>query len=262
MDRLTAGMAAAVGAILVLVVSASIASDGGPASAQIGVQKADRTVSVTGAATSSVPPDLLVVVFGVEVEADTARRALSDNSGMLDAVIDSLRGAGVADGEISTSDLRIHPSYSYDDETDRSSITGYRVYNTVRVETGILDSATEIIDGGVAAGANRVDQVSFELSAEARRAVSDALIETAVLDARQKAEAAISPLGQRIAGVKSVTLVDMPSAPWMPVMSSRESAGDAVLQSALLMAPTPVFASEAMVTVQAQVTFLIAEARR
>ena len=169
MDRLTVAMAAAVGAILVLVVSASVATDGEPASAQIGVQKPDRTVSVTGAASSSVPPDLLVVVFGVEVEADTAQQALSDNSGMLAAVIDSLRSAGVTDDEISTSDLRISPSYSYDDETDKSFIAGYRVYNTVRVETGMLDSATDIIDGGVDAGANRVDKVAFELSPEARR---------------------------------------------------------------------------------------------
>ena len=260
MDRLTVGMAAAVGAILVLVVSASLSSDGEPASAQIGVQKADRTVSVTGAASSSVPPDLLVVVFGVEVEADTARQALSNNSGMLAAVIDSLRTAGVVDDEISTSDLRISPSYSYDEATGKSSISGYGVYNTVRVETGMLESATEIIDGGVDAGANRVDKVSFELSPEARRAVSDALVESAVLDARKKAEAAIAPLGQAIVGVKSVSLLDAPSSPWLPVGFARESA-DAVA-SAGYMAPTPVFASETTVTVQAKATFLIAEARR
>lgn len=261
MDRLVVGVAAVIGAVLVLVVSASVASDSGSASAQIGVQKADRTVSVTGAASSSVPPDLLVVVFGVEVEADTARQALSDNSEMLAAVIDSLRAAGVADSEIKTSDLRIRPSYSYDDETDKSSITGYVVYNTVEVETGTLDSATEIIDGGVNAGANRVDHVSFELSPEARRDVSDALIEAAVLDARQKAEAAILPLDQEISGVKSVTLVDIPSAPWMHLELASRSAADAGMRSALPMASTPVFASEATVTVHAQVTFLIAEAR-
>lgn len=256
MDRLTVGIAASVAVILALVVSASVASAGEPASAQIGVQKADRTASVTGAASSSVPPDRLVVVFGVEVVADTAREALSENSEMMAAVIDSLRGAGVVDDEISTSNLRVYPEYSYG-ESDGPSIKGYSVSNTVRVETDMLDSATEIIDGGVAAGANRVETVSFDLSAEARRAVSDALIERAVLDARQKAEAAIEPLGQRIVGVKSVSLMDMPPAPWAPAGLVRESAGPA-LDSA---APTPVFASEATVTVQAQVSFLIAEDR-
>lgn len=257
MDRLTVGMAAAVGVILALVVSASVASTGEPASAQIGAQKAERTASVTGAASSSVPPDRLVVVFGVEVVADTAREALSMNSEAMDAVIGSLRGAGVGDGEISTSNLRVYPEYSYG-ESEGPSIKGYSVTNTVRVETGMLDSATEIIDGGVAAGANRVEEVSFGLSAEARRAVSDALIEVAVLDARQKAEAAIEPLGQRIVGVKSVSLMDTPQAPWMPAGFARESGGLALASDA----PTPVFASDATVTVQAQVTFLIAEDRR
>ena len=257
MDRLTIGMAASVGVILALVVSAGIASSGEPATAQIGVQKPDRTATVTGVASSSVPPDRLVVVFGVEAVADTAREALSDNSELMGAVIDSLRAAGVEDGEISTSNLRVHPEYSYG-ESDRPLIRGYSVSNTVRVETGMLDSATGIIDGGVAAGANRVDTVSFDISPEARRAVSDALIERAVLDARQKAEAATGPLGQRIVGVQSVSLLDAAREPWMfPVL--RESA-DAGFQAASA-APTPVFASEATVTVQAQVSFLIAEDR-
>lgn len=213
---------------------------------------------MTGVASSSVPPDRLVVVFGVEVVADTAREALSTNSEMMAAVIDSLRGAGVADDEISTSNLNVYPQYSYG-ESDEPSIKGYSVSNTVRVETGLLGSATEIIDGGVDAGANRVETVSFDLSPEARRAVSDALIEVAVLDARQKAEAAIEPLGQRIVGVKSVTLVDTPQDRWMPAGLARASA-DYALESA--SAPTPVFASDATVTVQAQVSFLIADGRR
>lgn len=250
-------MAASIGVILALVVSASVASTGEPASAQIGVQKPDRTASVTGMATSSVPPDRLVVVFGVEVVADTAREALSTNSEMMGAVIDSLRSAGVADDEISTSNLNVYPQYSYG-ESDEPSIKGYSVSNTVRVETGLLGSATEIIDGGVDAGANRVETVSFDLSPEARRAVSDALIEVAVLDARQKAEAAIEPLGQRIVGVKSVTLMDTPPDRWMPAGLARASS-DFALESAA--APTPVFASDATVTVRAQVSFLIADGR-
>lgn len=258
MDRLTAGTAASIGVILALVVSASVASAGEPASAQIGVQKPDRTATVTGAASSSVPPDRLVVVFGVEVVADTAREALSENSELMEGVVDSLRAAGVTDDEISTSNLRVYPEYSYG-ESDKPLIRGYSVSNTVRVETDMLGSATEIIDGGVAAGANRVDTVSFDLSAEARRAVSDALIERAVLDARQKAEAAIEPLGQRIVGVKSVSLTDAPYEPWMPAGLARESADFGFLSAS---APTPVFASEATVTVQAQVSFLIAEDRR
>ena len=258
MDRLAAGMAAAVGAILVLVVSASVASSGDPASAQIGAQRIEKTASATGVASSSVPPDLFVAVFGVEVEAETARRALSDNSEMMAAVIESLRGAGVGDDDISTSDLNIRPQYSYDDETDTSSVSGYRVSNTVRVETALLDSATEIIDSGVAAGANRVDYVSFDLSPGVRSAVSDALIKDAVLDAQKRAELAIEPLGQRIVGVKSVSVMDVRATPWDHLVLAREGAADSFGQLSAA-APTPVFASDAVVSVQAQVVFLIAD---
>ena len=56
------------------------------------------------------------------------------------------------------------------------------------VETKNLDSAADIIDGGVSAGANRVDSVYFTLSPEKQLQVKDGLIADAVLNAKTKAE--------------------------------------------------------------------------
>ena len=50
----------------------------------------EQTISVSGAATASSNPDILIIVLGVESEAKTANESLSENSNSLNSVIFSL----------------------------------------------------------------------------------------------------------------------------------------------------------------------------
>lgn len=215
----------------------------------------EKVISVTGTATTSVEPDLLVVTFGVENQAKTARDALIANSQSMNAIVDAIKTTGITEDEISTSRINIHPVYDNyrDPETDRftQELIGYRVTNTLRVETQQLDKAADIIDGSVSAGANRVDNVMFTLSPQKSIDIKDELLGKAILNAKKKAENALAPLNHKIIGVKAVSLSEFGVPPPMPVFTGME-ASDASFKSS-----TPVFSSDQDVSTTANVIFLI-----
>ena len=168
----------------------------------------EQTISVTGSATSSSSPDTLVVILGVESEAKTANESLSKNSKSLNSVISSLSNSGISKDSIQTSNFTIYPLYEWSDVKDEQILIGYRVSNILSIQTDKIDSAGDIIDSAVSSGANRVDNVSFQLSDDRLQKISDDLIADAINDAKQKAEKALVPLKQKIVGVKSVVLHD------------------------------------------------------
>jgi len=130
----------------------------------------EKIISVTGTATTSVEPDLLVVTFGVETQEITAKQVLDTNSQTMTGIIEAIQLTGIAEDEINTSRFNIYPVYEgYEDPITqrwKQDLTGYQVTNTITVETPNLDLAAGIIDGAVTAGANRVDNISFTLSPE------------------------------------------------------------------------------------------------
>jgi len=216
------------------------------------VDQSEKTISVVGTASSSVEPDTLLITFGVETQSSTAKESLSSNSAKLQSAIDAIRSVGISDDDLSTSQFSIYPIYdSYQDKITgkyTQELIGYRASNILTVETSKLSSAASIIDSAVAAGANRVDSVTFTLSPEILEKEKDALIENAVLDARQKATKALDPLGYKIIGVKSVVLSDGMTPYYEPKM---RASYDSFAESA------PVFSSDQDVSTSASVVFLI-----
>jgi uncharacterized protein YggE len=216
----------------------------------------EKVISVTGTATSSVEPDLLVITFGVETQEKSAKDALSANSESMTTIVDTITSLGISNDEISTSRISIHPIYDNyrDPVTERytQELIGYRVTNTISVETTQLEKAADIIDGGVSSGANRVDNVSFTLSPQKQLDVKDDLLGEAVLNAKKKAENALAPLNHKIIGVKAITLSEFGMPYPMPVFSASAMAEDAGFKSS-----TPVFSSDQDITTTASVIFLI-----
>ncbi|MDH3678218.1 MAG: SIMPL domain-containing protein [Nitrosopumilus sp.] len=216
----------------------------------------EKVISVTGTATSSTEPDLLVITFGVETQEKSASAALSANSESMTAVVDTILSMGISQDEISTSRISIYPIYDNyrDPSTEKytQELIGYRVTNTISVETIQLEKAADIIDGGVSSGANRVDNVSFTLSPQKQLDLKDDLLGKAVLNAKKKAENALSPLNHKIIGVKAVSLSEFGIPPPIPVFSSGMFAEDSAFKSS-----TPVFSSDQDITTTANVIFLI-----
>jgi hypothetical protein len=216
----------------------------------------EKTLSVTGTATTSVDPDLLVVQFGVEVQKETAKEALQANSEMMTAVVDAIKSVGISDDEISTAHLTIYPVYeSYQEKETgiyRQKLVGYAVSNIISVETKNLSLASDIIDSAVGAGTNRVDSVYFTLSPQRQMQVSDDLLAEAIKNAESKAQKALAPLNYQILGVKHISLSEFGYPPPVPVFY--KGAYDAVAESAIR---TPVFSSDQDVSTTASVVFII-----
>jgi uncharacterized protein len=217
----------------------------------------EKTISVTGTATTKVQPDLVNIQFGVETQEATAKQALEANSALMNTVIAAIKKTGVSESEISTSSLTIYPVYDhYEDKTTglyTQELIGYRVSNVITVKTKNLDLAAPIIDGAVASGANRVDSVYFTLSEETHLKIKDDLIGKAVANAKSKAEKALGPLDHKIIGVKAVSLSEFAIPYPIPMYKATFDYAEA----ASMPVPTPVFTSNQDVTTSASVVFII-----
>ena len=246
------------GLTIVLALIATISLSENQASAETTpFPSREKVISVVGIATTSVEPDLLVITFGVENQEKLARDALFENSESMTSIVDAIQSLGISEAEISTSRISIYPIYdNYRDpvtEKYTQELIGYRVTNTISVETSHLGKAADIIDGAVSSGANRVDNVSFTLSPQKQLDVKDDLLGKAVLNAKKKAENALTPLNHKIIGVKAVSLSEFGMPPPTPVFST----GGAFVEDTTFKSSTPVFSSDQDIITSASVIFLI-----
>lgn len=215
----------------------------------------ERTISVTGTATTSVSPDLVSIQFGVDTQAKTAKDASSANAQMMNAVISAVQNRGITKDEISTANFGISPIYNQTKPDQFTGVSnqilgGYQVSNTLLVKTAKLSLAGDIIDAAVQAGANRVDSVSFSLSPNQQQSIQDDLLNKAVLNAQSRAEKALDPLSQKIIGVKMVNISEFNIPPPPKYYGAMSEAA---------VPSTPIFTSNQQVTTSVDVTFLIGD---
>ena len=217
----------------------------------------EQTISVSGSATASSNPDTLVIVLGVESEAKTANESLSQNSNSLNSVISSLTNSGLSEDDIQTSNFSIYPMYDSIKDFNgnwQQVLTGYRVSNILSIQTDKIDSAGDIIDAAVSSGANRVDNVSFQLSDEKSQKIGDNLIADAINDATQKAEKALVPLKQKIVGVKSVVIHDNVVSYYdSPMRASFDGFAESSMKSA------PIMSGDEEISTNVSVVFYISQ---
>jgi len=213
------------------------------------------TVHATGTAIKKVSPDKVSITLGVETQELTAKEAAAKNAEMMNAIINKLKALGLSTDEIGTSYYNIYPVYEYppviyekDIPRPQSPIlVGYRVTNTIIITTSASEDVGAIIDGAVDAGANQVQGVTFFVSEEVQGQMNKQLIEQAVLDAKAKAESALSPLSMQIVGVKNINLNEV----YFPVYQYDKVAFEGAA------APTPILPSQQQVSASVSVTFII-----
>ncbi len=143
------------------------------------------TISVTGEATVSVPPDLAEIGGGVTSEAKTAREASEANNAAMGKVLQALKGAGIEEKDIQTARLSLQPQ-SAPNRSGPSAIAGYRASNRVTIRVRDVTKVASVIDTLVGAGANEIGGINFVVSQASK--LLDEARERAVADARRKAE--------------------------------------------------------------------------
>lgn len=166
------------------------------------------TISVVGDGRVQTQPDVAYVSLGVDVTGATFTDAQSAASTAMQAAIDTLVGLGISRDDIRTSHLSASPVY---DQRNNSQITGYRATNSVQVTLRDLDRVGQIVDAATAAGANRVDGVTFAV--ENLDAPKDQARAQAMQNARAKADQLAGLSGVHIVGIKSIEEADASATP-------------------------------------------------
>ena len=145
----------------------------------------NETIAVSGVGSASGPPDLAVVNIGVEVMALSVAEARSIAAADIGNVLESLRGNGLDDADLTTSSYSINPEY---DHRDGRRLRGYRVSNVIEARVDQLDELGSIIDAAAQAGSDNtiVNGLRFLHKDDANLAVTARA--AAWQDARDKAQ--------------------------------------------------------------------------
>jgi len=124
-------------------------------------------------------------------------------------VIAALKGLGVADADIKTTDISLYPQYG---NGSPQKIVGYQMNEQVLVTVRDLDKAGDVVDAATAQGANAVNGISFE-SGDPVKAQDDARA-AAVAAAKVSAQAMAKAGDVSLGGVVSITDASPTSPIW------------------------------------------------
>ena len=157
-----------------------------------------RRITVTGRVEAQAVPDIATMSIGVETEAKTPGKALADNAERMTAVMGRLKGAGVADKDMRTSQLGIWPVFA-ERQQPRETI-GYRASNQLTVTIRDIDRLGTILDETVADGANSVNGPTFSIDDPEPLLIAarEAAVRDAIAKAERYAAAADVELGEVI----------------------------------------------------------------
>ncbi|MBI4193421.1 MAG: SIMPL domain-containing protein [Candidatus Colwellbacteria bacterium] len=190
-----------------------------------GSQMPARTIAVTGEARGLLSPDMARISFSVVTEGKDPARIQREGATKMNAAVAFVKERGVEAKDIATASYELYPKYAYEEKWSRSFIDGYTLTQTAEARVRQLDRVGEIVGGVVAAGANRVDKVLFEV--EERDELLAPLYAAAIKNARAKAEARARTMGVRLDRVVTFSTSDSLPQP-MPVYSMREGIGGGV----------------------------------
>jgi uncharacterized protein len=174
---------------------------------------------------SEARPDMATINLGVTTEGRTAQAALQDNARQMNALTQALRRAGVAERDIQTSNVSVHPQQQYR-ENQPPLITGYQANNMVTAKVRNVNNVGRVIDAAVAAGGNTIHGVHF--SHQEPEAQLDVARRNAIAEARRRADLYASALNMRVVRIVAVSEGGGYSPPMpMPMMAERMAAADA-----------------------------------
>jgi hypothetical protein len=230
-------------ALLAILVSAC-----GPTTINQAAQPPLRTVSVSGAGTAYLVPDIAYIYVGVHTEKPSASDAVTENNTQNQTMIEALRDFGIDAKDIRTTNFSIWPQERYDPLT--GTPTGEKTYvvdNTVYVTVRDLDKLGDLLDTVVAAGANTVNSIQFDV-ADKDEALKDARAE-AVKDAAEKAKELADAAGVQLGEVQTIGFYDNVS---YPVFEGKGGGGADVAQAAV-----PIQPGQLTFTVNVNVTYMI-----
>ena len=243
-------------AAMSLVASMAGCGDDAEEAAMLTVQPASAagapdTITVSGKGTVTAAPDEAVLTLTVESEAPEPGAALDANSQATTKVLERLKAEGVEETAVETSNISLYPIRTYDPQTGKESLTGYRAQNTVTVTLTDALTVGKVLAASVEAGVTNVSGPVWRL-AEDSVAVTEAL-KKAVADAQGKAEALAGAQGVKVGEVVAISEsgLERPILPIYSDMYAAEGAGESKV------AEVPISAANLDVTATVTITYAL-----
>lgn len=226
-------------------------SSGKPAAAVVAADKATSTngptINVAGEGKVEGTPDTATVTLGVQTNDPSAQAALTRNNQEAAALIATLKGKGVAEKDIQTTDLSINQNFD-----SKGNITGYSVSNTVTVKLHGIANAGATIDAAAGAVGNDVRMQGVMLSIDNTSALVAKARADAVKDAIAQGHQLADAAGVKLGAIR--TIDDTAANTPQPLNFYGDAAHRALAQAAV-----PIQAGTQNLTVDVQVVFDIAQ---
>ena len=174
---------------------------------------ASDTITVTGFGKAWANPDRASVSVGVNVADEDITRAVEESNETIARITEAVKGLGVEEADIQTTNFSIWAEEQWDQETgQRKEEKLYRVDSTIQINVNDVEKIGELLEVSIASGANNVYGLSFGIQDPSSLA-ADARVK-ALDDARQRAEQIAQELGVTLGEVQSA--VEVSGASVMP----------------------------------------------
>lgn len=168
---------------------------------------ASNIITVSGHGEAVSVPDIAMFTFSVVSEKSTVAAAQADATAKANATTDYLKGVGIAEKDIQTSNYSINPQYDYVQgactngycPSGRQVLRGYEVRQTTTVKVRDTAKAGDLLAGVGGKGATEVSGLNFTFDDPSK--VQDEAREEAIADAKEKAEVLAKQLGVSIVRV-------------------------------------------------------------
>jgi len=169
-------------------------SFGQQAPGAVPVSNEGPVIITTGEGVVKAAPDRVWITIAAESRAKGPKEAQRANAEAMKAVLDKLKGLGLAGDAIRTSGYDLQPQFDY--VGGRQTLRDYVARNSVEVRVDDVARAGDVLDAAVGSGATSVSGVRFDL--KDRSVVERDALRKAVADARARADAAAAGAAMKV----------------------------------------------------------------
>lgn len=155
-----------------------------------------NTIAVSGMAEQEVAPDMAYIDVGINVRADDAETARTQEAKIASQIRRALLGLAITDNDLQNTSYYLYQEYKVDRNGVRTA-DKYVLDSSVKVTVKDLDKLSQVIDNVVEAGATNISNITYSLSTQ--NIIQRQLLATAVENARDKA-AVVANAGSRTLG--------------------------------------------------------------
>jgi uncharacterized protein len=191
--------------LISILVLGSLLSACGPSNITVQPQPPERTITVSGTGKVTLTPDIAYISIGVNTQNASAKDAVAENNTQSQAVIANIKGFGVADKDIQTTNFSIYPQQQFDANGKQTGVV-YVVNNVVYVTIRDLSKLGDLLDSTVSSGANNINSIEFDV-ADKTAALTQAR-QAAVAEARKQADELTKATNVGLGAVQSISYND------------------------------------------------------